>query len=445
MTQNRLIGVGVFLLGGALLFAAGLFLIGSRRGVFERSFEVYAEFSRLAGLEDGANVRVAGLDAGEVEEIRVPDGPAGRFRVRLRVSERLHPIVRADSVASIQTDGLVGSKFIQIDAGSEQAPQAPDGSTIRARDPFEFADLLDKASDMVDTVNATILDLKEQVDGVLVTINETARNANELVIDVGEDVKAITRAGATIADDVEVIVAGVRDGRGTVGRLVNDDELYRRAAAIASEAEKVVQNLRDATEQAKLAISDLRDKEGPAQGLAADLRQTIGYAREALADLAENTEALKRNFFLRGFFNRRGFYDLQELSVQDYRAGALESKDRRALRIWLGARVLFRPDADGPAQLTDEGKARIDSAMSQFLAYPRSSPLVVEGYATEGTRDERFLRSWGRAQVVREYLLARFHRDPNYVGLMPMGAEAPESPAGQGEWDGVALAIFVER
>jgi outer membrane protein OmpA-like peptidoglycan-associated protein len=81
--------------------------------------------------------------------------------------------------------------------------------------------------------------------------------------------------------------------------------------------------------------------------------------------------------------------------------------------------------------------------MSQFLKYPRSSPLVVEGYArSAATRDERFLLSRTRASLVRDYLVARFGLDPNYVGTMPMGSEALDSPAGS-EWEGVALAMFV--
>ena len=88
--------------------------------------------------------------------------------------------------------------------------------------------------------------------------------------------------------------------------------------------------------------------------------------------------------------------------------------------------------------------ARLDSAMSEFLEYPRTSPFVVEGYAQEATGDERYLSSRSRAQLVRDYLVAKFKLDPNYVAVMPMGAEADDSPAGN-RWDGVALAIFVAK
>jgi phospholipid/cholesterol/gamma-HCH transport system substrate-binding protein len=114
------------------------------------------------------------------------------------------------------------------------------------------------------------------------------------------------------------------------------------------------------------------------------------------------------------------------------------------LRIWAGAAVLFTTDAEGREQLTDDGKARLDSAMAAFVEYPRTSPFVVEGYAQETTGDARFLRSRARAQLVRDYVVAKFGLDARYVATMAMGAEASGSPAGA-TWDGVALAMFVEK
>ena len=118
-----------FVLVGILLFAVGLFMIGDRRKLFSKDFEVVAEFKELGGLQDGANVKVGGMDAGEVIDIEVPPQPQSKFRVRMRVLEKLHPVVRTDSVATIQTEGVLGNKFLKIDQGTPQAqrlrPAAP--------------------------------------------------------------------------------------------------------------------------------------------------------------------------------------------------------------------------------------------------------------------------------------------------------------------------------
>jgi phospholipid/cholesterol/gamma-HCH transport system substrate-binding protein len=444
MARNRLVAVGAFVILGVLLFALGLFFIGNRRMLWSDTFEAYAEFTKISGLESGAKVRVSGMDAGEVEEIHVPNGPAGKFRLKMRVREDLHPLLRLDSVASIQNDGLVGNKFVQIEAGSEQSAALPDKGTVQSREPFDLADMLQKMSDTIDLVTGTIDDVKGNLDVALASITDTAGQAQTLMHDVGADVREILASTQKVTDDLTVVTSNVRSGRGTVGKLVTDDALYNSAKSIAADAQKAVASLRQAAEDAKGAVADFRGENGPMKGMTGGLQQTLTSAREAMADLAESTEALKRSFFFRGFFNKRGYFDLQDVSVQQYREGALETKDRRVLRIWAAAAVLFEKNANGREVLTDGGKARLDSAMAEFVKYPRTSPFVVEGYAQDTTGDERYLLSRARAQLVRDYLVGKFGLDPNAVAIMPMGSEAVGSPAGE-RWDGVALAMFVAR
>lgn len=442
MKGTRTVLVGAFVVGGLLLFAVGLFLIGNRRMLFEDTFEVYAAFSNVSGLQNGATVRVAGMDAGEVTQIEVPGGPSDQFRVRLRIRNDLRPLIRVDSVASIQNDGLVGNKFIQVQAGSEQAAPIADMGTVRSREPFDFADVLLKLSDTIDFVTATIKEVKVSLDDALVAVSSAASDAQELMADVGTEVRDIMDAAQRVTEDLKVITADVRGGRGTMGRLVTDDALFVSAKNIAADAEKAVAAVRSAAEEARGAVADFRGDNGAMKGVTGDLQQTLTLARDAMQDLSENTEALKRSFFFRGFFNRRGYFDLDDVSVQDYRAGALETKDRRVLRIWGRADVLFEKDAEGREQLSESGRGRLDSAMATFVKYPRTSPFVVEGYAREARSDERFLLSRSRARLVRDYIVGKFGLDPNYVATMAMGGEAPGSPDGD-EWDGVALAMFV--
>jgi phospholipid/cholesterol/gamma-HCH transport system substrate-binding protein len=445
MESTRLVSVGVFVIGGLLLFMVGLFLIGDRRMLFDDSFEVWAEFQRIAGLQSGARVRVAGMGAGEVLEIRVPTGPRQPFRVRMRIRSDLHPVVRTDSVASIQTEGVVGSKVLQVEAGSEEAPMAPEGSTILSHEPFDVADLMEQMRETVQIVNGTIVDLRGDVEEAIGTLSQTARNANEMVTEAREDIRAITRTGRRIVDDANAVVEDVRAGRGTIGRLATDDELYRQATQIVEEARLTVENVRRAAEEARAAVEDFRTDESPAHGLAAELRQTLHYARESMANLAQNTEALKRNWLFRGFFTRRGFFDLDQIPAEQYLEGALETRERRVLRIWLDAGVLFEAAADGVEELTEGGRRRLDSAMSEFLRYPQPSPLVIEGYAEAATRDQRYLLAKHRAEVVRRYLVPRFQLDPTYVGSIPLPDRLPEpSPAGD-RWTGVGLALYVNR
>lgn len=440
--NSRVAAVGLFVLMAGLLFALGLFMIGDRRALFARDFEIYTEFSRIGGIQKGAIVRVSGADAGEVEEIRVPRNPSERFRLKLRVLEDLRGLVRTDSVASIQTDGLVGNKFIQIEAGTDAAPQAPDGSTIQGSDLYDFTDLLAQASRTLQDINGVIDEVRGAINLALADVSKTTREANAIMHGLDREIQLLLENADVVVQDTGAIVRGIREGKGTAGKLVNDPEIYDRANALIAEARGVVAKVDEAAEQAKQLTTEMRSNTGPVQGAIADLRRTLAGASEAMADLSENSEALKRNFFFRGFFERRGYFDLDDIPVEDYRKGALEGRDRRVARVWLSADVLFATDAEGREVLTDDGKVRVESAMSEFLKLPSDTPLVVEGYAAGATYDERFIASRRRAQLVRDYLVSRMQIDVSRMGVMAMGAEAPGSPAGQ-TWSGVGIAAFI--
>jgi len=142
MPSNRRMIVGIFVLAGVTLFGVGLFWIGDRRLLFERSLELHTEFANLSALKVGSKVTVGGMDAGEVLAIQVPSGPRAKFRVRFRVLEKFGPVLRADSVASVQVEGLVGNKLLQVEPGSEAAPRVQPYGTIPGREPLEIADIM---------------------------------------------------------------------------------------------------------------------------------------------------------------------------------------------------------------------------------------------------------------------------------------------------------------
>ncbi len=453
METRRSVVVGVFVLVGLVLFAGGLFMIGDRRLLFAEQFQLSATFGRVTGLEVGTGVRLAGLNAGEVLEITIPTRPSDRFVVRMRLREDLRSLIRTDSIAAVQTDGIVGNAFIQISVGTDEAPVVTDGATITGRDPTEFADLLEEGRETLRTASTEFVALQAEVATAIQTMTRTVEAANQLIADVGRGVSQMTGVSARVLENVEFITAetgevltSLREGRGTVGRLLTDEALFEQLLAVGQEAERSVANVRAATEQANLAIEVFMGRDGTAQQIAQMLRNTLAEVQEVSSDLAEGTEALKRNFLFRGFFRDRGFFDLDTVSREAYTAGLLEGDDRTALRIWIGAGGLFLPDDTGDIeQLTDDGRRRLDSAMADLLRYPRDSPLVVEGYAISQAGEAAFLRSADRAQTVRDYLLGRFRLQSTLTGIMPMSDQAPGSPSGDGTWSGVALTLFVSN
>ena len=444
MGRGKLALVGLFVLVTLALFATGLFLIGERRMLFTDKIELVTEFASVSGLQPGAPVQVSGMSAGDVRAIEVPIRPGGRFRVRFTVREDLQPLVRTDSVATIQTEGLVGGTFLAVAAGTENAPPAVSGTLIPSREPYQLADLLEQLSGTIVLVNETITDLRGDVEQALTAIADTAVHADALIQEVGADIAEITEAGTRVVRDTQAIMADLQAGRGTAGRFLKDDTIYREAEEMMVQARATVTQVREAAAEVRQALGKLNEAEGPTQSLVADLRQTVAHARGALANLEENTEALKRNWFFRGFFRDRGYYNLHGITPAEYRDGALTKGGRRALRIWLDGGMIFERDGSGALQVSAGGRARLDSAMSTFLMYPLDSPLVVEGYATEGMHADRFTAARERAAVARAYLVDRFELDPARIAMMPLVGDASRHP-GEDRWNGIALTLFVDE
>ena len=436
MGSPRLALVGAFVIGGLLLFAVGLFMIGDRRLLFSEQFEVEADFGNVAGVEIGTSVRLSGLPAGEVIGIDIPDAPGGRFEVRMRVREDLHTLIRTDSEAAILSDGLLGSAFIQLRAGSEAAPLIPDGGELRGVDAVAIADLIAEGRETFRVAASEMVQMRagltESFGGFEATIESTAN----LIDGIGRDAQRVTQASASLIDETQGMVAEVRRVMGTV--TTGQDAVER----VLNETEGTMRAVRQSAEHVEEAIGRFSGPDSATQRLLVEAGEVMSRAREAMGDVADNTEALKRNWLFRGFFAERGFYNLDELTVDEYRT-LLRDDRYTPLRIWLGADRLFETDPDGGLTLRDDAARRIEEAMGELLQYPRASPIVVEGYATDGDLGRQLLAALTRAELVERYLVRTFRR-AGATGTMALGAEAAESPSGDGRWDGVALTLFAD-
>jgi phospholipid/cholesterol/gamma-HCH transport system substrate-binding protein len=470
MERTRKLIVGIFVGGCLVLFGVGLFLIGNSNQLFTKSFNVYADFSKITGIQDGGKVRVAGMDAGTVTRIEVPARPDAKFRIHFRIVEKLHPIVRQDSVATIQTDGLLGNKFLQIDAGSADSPLAQNNSMIQAKEPFDWGDLMDEINGVVGQVNGIMAGVKDQLLSTLAQIEGTAKSANLLIKDASPSVNGILASADKIGANLREIIDGVQEGQGTMGALFKDKELQdsvkrsvgktekivdslRETSASASkvvkrveesdivpEVQRAMKNLQQITQQVKDAVNRFESASGEG-GVGENLQQTLADAHEAMSDLSDNTEALKHSFFFRGFFKKRGFYDLGALTTQEYSSPTF-AKGFKKHRIWLESVDVFKEDPKGVQTLSVDGKAKLDGAMTELLKFPRNGPLMIEGYAAEGTAAQQYLVSRRRAAQVKTYLITRFHLRPAYIGVISMGAEAPDKGSPDSVKEGVGIVSY---
>jgi phospholipid/cholesterol/gamma-HCH transport system substrate-binding protein len=470
MERTRKLIVGIFVGGCLVLFGVGMFLIGNSNQLFTKSFNVYADFSKITGIQTGGKVRVAGMDAGTVTRIEVPLRPEAKFRIHFRIMEKLHPIVRQDSVVTIQTDGLLGNKYLQVDAGTADAPLARSESLIPSKEPFEWGDLMVEINGVVKQVNEVMAGVKDQIIATLSQIEDTAQSANLLVKEATPNVKSILVSADKISANLGEIIDGVQQGQGTLGALFKDKDLYASVRRSVDKTETVVENLRDTSasvkkianavaesdivpevqrtvknmQQITLQVKDAVNKFQSASGeggVAENLQRTLADAHEAMSDLSDSTEALKHNFLFRGFFNKRGFFDLGSLTTPEYKSPAF-GKGFKRQRVWLESVDLFSKDARGVESLSTEGKARLDDAMTGLLNFPRNGPIMVEGFAGAGTASQQYLAGRRRAVRVQAYIIDRFHLRAAYVGVISMGAEPADKGSPGGFKEGVGIVSF---
>src|SRR5262245_2161134 len=109
--------VGIFVLVALAAFLGLIYALGARAALFEPRYTIHAEFTEVGGLSEGATVRLAGVQIGRVTGVHLPGHPGGQVRVDLTIAKRYAGRIRRDSVARIETQGLLGDKIVEITVG----------------------------------------------------------------------------------------------------------------------------------------------------------------------------------------------------------------------------------------------------------------------------------------------------------------------------------------
>src|SRR5580692_4480380 len=328
--SKRYLAVGIFIIASVSLFALGIFLVGSRHEAFSRHVLLYTEFADLDGIAKGSKVQVSGMDAGQVTGIEVPRSPSGHFRVQMKVDEQLHGLVRTDSVVTIDTEGVVGNTFLTIHSGSPNAPIAQAGSALQSKPPVTMSDLLTHGLGIMNDADATIKQLGGKLNISLDGVNGAVGNANDLLV-------------------------GLKEGRGPAGMLLRDEKMAGQIRETMSNVQATTSNLNQASGRVNVLVADVQKRDLPeklddtmtqirsasdranetiqqvqqslTQALGPDpngvtagqnISEALSNVNAATGNMAEDTEALKHNFFFKGFFNRRGYYTLSSISPEEY-------------------------------------------------------------------------------------------------------------------------------
>jgi phospholipid/cholesterol/gamma-HCH transport system substrate-binding protein len=310
--MTRQARLGLIVIAGFAAFLLGLFVLANRTFLLSSTYRVHAEFTDVGGLQPGASVQYQGIGVGRVDYVQLPPSPGAPIRVGMAIRENARHLVRQDSRAVIQTEGLVGNMMVVLTGGSQTQPIVAEGGTITGVDPFSFATVTDRLFESVsrfDSVTVSLTGMFGDIragEGTLGRFLYDPTLYNEAVLTAQETRLAMagltSRADALvgIAADASAgigsIIQKVDTGDGTLARILNEDEIY-----VA---------LLDASETFRAAAADIGTITDRAENAA-------NWGTLAMFRLAENMEALKDNWFFRGYYERRGFREHAPFEIRE--------------------------------------------------------------------------------------------------------------------------------
>lgn len=360
--MSRIARLGLFIVGALAILVAGVFLIGNRQYLFSPTYRLQAQFDNVAGLASGADVQVGGVHSGTVRSIVLPHKPGDKVTVIMDLDQTTHEIIKQDSQASIETEGLLGNQYVAISFGSAGEADVKSGDTIKSIPPLIMSDMLKKAS------------------GILDSSQQAVANATEATAHLNS------------------VSGKIDNGQGTVGELINDKALYSNLAQSTS-----------------------------------TLNDTMTHAQAGVTDFQENMEALKHNFFLNGYFKKRGYEDSSELAANsiDGLPQATPSKT-----FTFTAKQLF--DGRDAAKLKNQ---KTLNEAGDFLAKNQYGyAVVVASTGMEGDTQKDLVLTQARAMVVREYLVENFGFDDSALKTLGMGKQAGANMGA--DWGSIQILIF---
>jgi phospholipid/cholesterol/gamma-HCH transport system substrate-binding protein len=209
--MNFELKVGIFIFIGMVILSVIIFSIGNFYSV-KRGYNMNVVFSFANGIGIGAPVRYSGVQVGEVQDINVYfDEKENRPLVKLNIWVSQNTWINENAKASINTLGLLGEKYLEISPGTRDTRLLQKGDTLRGSDPVsteELArstkELIEKIGNLTDSVNKIVGD-----ENLQSSLKKTVNNMEAL------------------SGDLRDFLSYAKQGKGTIGRLMSDDTLYK--------------------------------------------------------------------------------------------------------------------------------------------------------------------------------------------------------------------------
>src|SRR5579862_156286 len=310
--------VGLFVLVGLSVLAAGIFYV-TGAGTLGPKYRLVTYLPDVSGLANGAPVRLDGFEIGNVESIKIAPrtGNIARDKIRnievvLRVAKKYQDDILTDSETSLITEGLLGNEYVEVTRGFTGVP-LKDGEEVHGSAGLALKEVMARGADTLQNLQTLSDSVQELIDGV----KQGKGTLGKLITDQ----EAYNHLNNILAKG-EVIVTNVQAGQGTLGKLVASNEMYDKVDKGLDNVNVILTDVRSQKgtigkllydpslyDQAKQAISngnsmigDIRAGKGTLGKLATDdtlytkLKETSENVANATAKLNDNTTTMGKMF-----------------------------------------------------------------------------------------------------------------------------------------------------
>jgi len=219
---------------------------------FKRGIRVHAQFSTVQELKEGDPVKMAGVQVGRVEKIELLQD-----KVDVTMKLNMPDNVRTDSKAIVKFTGLMGQNFVEIRFGSATAPKADNHTLIKSEEQPDLSMLMAR----LDKVASGIERATESISG---------ESFEKLLAPLTDFVKENSPRLTAILSNIKTISAQVAEGKGTVGRLINDDTFYQSALAAVTNLNDTASEIKATVSQARNVVAEINEGKGTLGKLAKD-------------------------------------------------------------------------------------------------------------------------------------------------------------------------------
>jgi len=280
--------VGLTVIFASAVLVALIFLMSNTTGLFTRKIVLHSYFDNASGLRVGAPVRLDGVDIGNVTSIRVvPGRPLTPVEITMRVSTQYSFNLHKDSVTSLNTAGVLGETFVDIDSAKAREALAQDGDVLPIRDRPDFQELVRSSQGTLQNLDA----LLQRVSRILSVIESGQGSVGKLINDPG----LYNRLNATVSE-MQNIVTKVDQGQGTIGKLLSDEELYHKVDGAVDKLSAMVDEINQGKGTAGKFIKDpaLYDNANKTLAEARQLVEQINASKGALNKFTRDEEFAKK-------------------------------------------------------------------------------------------------------------------------------------------------------